>query len=102
MISINDLKIIASEIDRLYNGYSSYSSKDFDIILKENNNDPVKMIYDLLGCHLHAMPINEAEKEMSHFIFDEDLSNMPLYINESEDIPLWKNIVALWRLRTSR
>lgn len=83
-------------------GCGNYHTERLDEWIKDCDYDLRKTFLDLLGGYVHGFTLENSEKIIAPFVFQEDLDQMPLHIVKREEIPDWKTIVARWRLSISR
>lgn len=100
-ITRNDLKRLTEEIDS-FTGCQSFHTDRLDEWISDCDGDLRKTLLDLLGGYLHGLTLENSEKIIAPFIFQEHITEMPLHIVKREGSPDWKTIAARWRLSISR
>ena len=71
----------------------------------EKWNDTYSSIIEFIGGYKSIVHSKESFEMLRDFVFKEDLSKMPLYINENNEnggYLEWKRVVAMWRLQIGR
>jgi len=93
--TVDEARELAGIFDSVEGNLENYNIRLMETCITDNKAD----IQKFLGVGKNIAVLSKDSQEIYNLVFIAELEDMPLHIN---DTPLWKALIARWRLRINK
>ena len=93
--TVDEARELAGIFDSVEGSLENYNIRLMETCIIDNKAD----IQKFLGVVKNIAVLSKDSQEIYNLVFIAELEDMPLHIN---DTPLWKALIARWRLRINK